>query len=261
MTTPTETLRKFAQAWRKAKTPGAQWSYWALRCVYKPLQFSMDARFRSLCYLRFLRAREVHQISNLTQYNRYPEIFNACKSLLTACKHPRILSFGCSTGEEISTLRDYFPSADLTGVDINPWNLKQCFKRLQQHHCSDTHMRFGPSEPAFLASQAPFDAIFCMAVLQRTANRDLATQESSNIYPFASFDRQLQELDRYLAVGGILVIASSDYRFSDARIASRYEAIDGAHGAWQNRPIYSKDNQKIRTRHYSEAVFRKCASL
>jgi tRNA G46 methylase TrmB len=62
-----------------------------------------------------------HQGPNTTALNRYPEIFTAAAA--AAPNAQRILSFGCSTGEECVTLASYFPSAQIVGTDINPVNL------------------------------------------------------------------------------------------------------------------------------------------
>jgi trans-aconitate methyltransferase len=64
-----------------------------------------------------------HQGPNRTALNRYPEVFAA-----PAPDARRILSFGCSTGEECVTLAEYFPKAEIVGADINPVILLQARK-------------------------------------------------------------------------------------------------------------------------------------
>ena len=51
-----------------------------------------------------------HQLVDWTAPNRYPEIFAAA-----AAAARRILSFGCSTGEECVSLAEYFPKAEIIG--------------------------------------------------------------------------------------------------------------------------------------------------
>jgi chemotaxis methyl-accepting protein methylase len=48
-----------------------------------------------------------------TAPNRYPEIFAAAVAAAAAAR--RILSFGCSTGEECVSLAEYFPKAEIIG--------------------------------------------------------------------------------------------------------------------------------------------------
>ena len=67
-----------------------------------------------------------HQGPNKTALNRYPEIFAAAAA--AAPNAQRILSFGCSTGEECVTLANYFPGAQIVGTDINPLNLLKARK-------------------------------------------------------------------------------------------------------------------------------------
>ena len=95
--------------------------------VAKRLASVLDGKLRGL--VRVIRRRKLaklialihpgfHQIPNTTALNRYPEIF-ACAAN-AAPDTRRILSFGCSTGEECVTLASYFPAAQIVGTDINP---------------------------------------------------------------------------------------------------------------------------------------------
>ena len=76
---------------------------------------------------------EKHQISKHTEYNRYPNIFHFSSNLIKKDDNPKqnndqiwILSFGCSYGHEVRTLRNiYFPSAFIVGVDIDEEIIKK----------------------------------------------------------------------------------------------------------------------------------------
>ena len=48
--------------------------------------------------------------------NRYPELFAALADRLRGIERPRVLSFGCSDGAELRSLRRYLPDADLIGI-------------------------------------------------------------------------------------------------------------------------------------------------
>ena len=124
----------------------------------------------------------LHQGPNKTSLNRYPEIFAAAVALLPAAF--RILSFGCSTGEECVTLADYFPAATIIGTDINPLNLWKARKFRSER------IRFVYAVDRLLKSLSPFDAVFCMAVL-RTPQREHISEH----YPFDRFEERVTFLE------------------------------------------------------------------
>ena len=99
-----------------------------------------------------------HQGPNTTALNRYPEIFTAAAA--AAPNAQRILSFGCSTGEECVTLASYFTSAQIIGTDINPVNLLKARKHRSEQ------IRFVYASDGALNEFGGFDAVFCMAVLR-----------------------------------------------------------------------------------------------
>ncbi len=96
----------------------------------------------------------------------------------------------------------------------------------------DDQISFVRSSPQALTRLAPFDAIFCMAVLQRTPHQieERGLTSLRRIYPFARFDEQVRQLDSWLRPGGLLVIHHTQYVFDHASVANRYEPLDGA--AW-----------------------------
>ena len=183
-------------------------------------RLAADPAYRSLMHARFF-SREHHQTAVLTGFNRYPEIFDECASLLGDGSELRLLSFGCSTGEEPVTLRHYFPSAVILGTDINGHNLKICRDLSPEYG-----LRFFKSTPSNINRNGPYNAIFCMAVLQRSPKVVEAQNlcDISKIYPFDKFERQLVELDAVLASGGLLVIEHTFYRLSDTVLVKGYRS-------------------------------------
>ena len=147
-----------------------------------------------------------HQGPNRTALNRYPEIFAAAAAAAPSAR--RILSFGCSTGEECITLADYFPEAQIIGADINPVVLLRAMK-----HRSN-RIRFVYASDAILGRYGGFDAVFCMAVLRSTGH-----------YPFDSFEERALFLETLVRPGGLLVIHNSRYRFGDTARRCSYEVI------------------------------------
>jgi 2-polyprenyl-3-methyl-5-hydroxy-6-metoxy-1,4-benzoquinol methylase len=153
-----------------------------------------------------------HQGPNKTSFNRYPEIFAAAAALLPGAL--RILSFGCSTGEECVTLADYFPAALIIGTDINPLNL------LKARKFQSERIRFVYAVDRVLKRLGTFDAVFCMAVLRTPKRKRIGKH-----YPFELFEERALFLETLVKPGGILVIHNATYRFSDTAHRGAYETI------------------------------------
>ncbi len=114
--------------------------------------------------LRWCKPRNLFQVNNCTQGNRYPVLFRLAREKLGDGPALQLLSFGCSTGEEVFTLRKYFPDATIKGIDINPHNISVCEQRLANNPDPKIHFELADSvkrEPV-----AAYDAIFCMAVFR-----------------------------------------------------------------------------------------------
>ena len=154
----------------------------------------------------------LHQGPNKTSFNRYPEIFAAAAALLPTAL--RILSFGCSTGEECVTLAEYFPTAMIIATDINPLNLWKA------RTFRSERIRFVYTLDRLLKRLSPFDAVFCMAVL-RTPRREHISEH----YPFERFEERVIFLDSLVRTGGLLIVHNASYRFSDTLSSSHYEMI------------------------------------
>lgn len=154
-----------------------------------------------------------HQGPNTTALNRYPEIFVAAAAAVPHAH--RVLSFGCSTGEECISLASYFPKAQIVGADINPVIVLKAMKK----HRSD-RIRFIYASDHILKRCGRFDAVFCMSVLRMPEPAHLSGQ-----YPFERFQERALFLESLVKPGGILVIHNSSYRFSDTAHHSRYEKI------------------------------------
>ncbi|MGA7372256.1 MAG: hypothetical protein WBW37_06525 [Methyloceanibacter sp.] len=154
-----------------------------------------------------------HQVPNKTAFNRYPEIFTAA-ALAVGPGALRILSFGCSTGEECVTLANYFPAALIIGTDINPLNLLKATKY------RNDRIRFVYAIDRRLTWFGGFDAVFCMAV-PRTSKRDHIAEH----YPFERFEERALFLESLVKPGGVLVIHNATYRFSNTSYRCAYETI------------------------------------
>ncbi|MGG7620247.1 hypothetical protein [Bacillus coreaensis] len=87
-----------------------------------------DKKHREIFFMQIFNGKNVHQTTSLTYMDRYPKIFTACQKYFEGKEDIKILSYGCSTGEEVLTLRRYFPNAQIIGVDINKQSLVTCSK-------------------------------------------------------------------------------------------------------------------------------------
>jgi hypothetical protein len=154
----------------------------------------------------------LHQAPNRTAFNRHPIIFTAAAAALPDAR--RVLSFGCSSGEECVTLADYFPKSEIIGADLNMLILLKARK-----HRSD-RIRFVYASDRTLSNFGGFDAVFCMSVLRTSARRRLA-----GLYPFEVFQERALFLESLVRPGGLLVFHNTTYRFGDTAYKYNYERI------------------------------------
>ena len=188
-------------------------------------RFLRRPRYRWRVLTAWLFRDRLHQTTELTWVDRYPEIFARASAELGGKPGARILSFGCSTGEEVITLRGYFPQAEIVGCEINPRS-----RRIARRRTAGTGARLIASANRLIAAHGPYDAIFCLAVLQRTPTLVMASgmDDISLHYPFGKYEDLLTFLDSCLVPGGLLAIEYSQYRFADASIAGGYAPLPGA---------------------------------
>lgn len=103
-----------------------------IRAIRKFWRLAVDQPYRDMTWLHVIRPSGAFQPFNDNEPNRYPGIFSFVQSTLGAASDIRVLSFGCSTGEEVFSLRQYFPRAVIKGLDINSGNIAACRRRLRQ---------------------------------------------------------------------------------------------------------------------------------
>lgn len=199
----------------------------------------VSARFRSE-YLTRRRYRDRHfQGITLTARNRSPLVFEECAKYLHSVTQPKLLSFGCSTGEEAFTLAEYMPKAIITGVDINEWCVRQCIRKN-----SSEKLRFYHRLSAEFEADSGYDAIFCIAVFQRGENKfkDRITEG----FTFEQFEKEISMLDAKLKPGGLMIIHQSDFSFADTGVASSYTPLPfEGNKKLLNRPLFDRDNRRV----------------
>ena len=235
-------LRTHANSSNPIVSSGIKLIYAVYRPIYICKKIYSDDRYRALLILRLFSRNELHQISNATAMDRYPGIFAACRNYFGTKQDLKILSFGCSTGEEVLTLRRYFPSAFITGAEINRRALSLCRK-----HKVDDKVNFVYSNTRNIRKHGPYDAIFCMAVLQRFHNRvkNERIRNLKEIYPFEKFDRQLSELDLCLRERGLLVLHHTQYVFDHSSVSRNYEPIKSDEQEVDYNPRFDRNSELL----------------
>ena len=237
-----QVLRKARKSNRIAIRFAAGAALAAWRCPRAPFQFCTDGIYRSTALLRLFRPGELHQTTCMTKMDRYPAIFSICRDYLSGRPNLRILSCGCATGEEVFTLRRYFPEAFLVGVEINRHSLS-----IAKRRTADDRMVFLSPDTETIQALGPFDAIFCMAVLQRQSTRveRERTPSLKKIYPFEKFDDKVMELDSWLKPSGLMIVHFSQYLFSDSSVAPRYTPLPSARNIPDTTLRFDRKSQQL----------------
>lgn len=186
------------------------------------------------------RPHELYQPGGRTDFDRYPELFGALRDGLAAVPQPRILSFGCSTGEELMTLASYIPAAKLAGIDINSHRLKEARRKVRGRS-----VRFWVAGSVGETDAGTFDAITCLSVLHRPETLHNWPADPTPYLSFATFERAVLDLDRHLRPGGILVLDYMSFRFIDTAAAVRYSAIYTLPAVGEPTKLYDRNNQPI----------------
>ncbi|MEO9131230.1 MAG: class I SAM-dependent methyltransferase [Sphingomonas sp.] len=175
---------------------------------------------------------------------------------LEAMIRPRILSFGCATGQEAFTLARYLPQAEIDALDINP----ACIVRARQtarRRPEAAAITFACASAPDPAKEAFYDAILCLSVLRHSRLEAEVPDVCDDIMRFERFIAATVELDRALRPGGLLVLWGCHFRFADTALASRYlvRRVPGVRP--QVPPFYGSDGRRLNIPFYQDFVFKK----
>lgn len=206
--------------------------------------------------LRPRRAGEF-QPARDTYADRYPRIFRFVQSELGAEARATLLSFGCSTGEEVFTLRGYFPNARIKGLDIAPANIAAARRRLDA--APDPALAFAVANSTESEPDEAYDAIFCMAVLRHGGLEDPRISRCDHLIRFEDFARTIADIARCLKPGGLLVIRHSNFRVSDTPAAGLFDTIMRDLLPMKPPRIFDPDNRVVPGLVYPDTVLRKRA--
>ena len=210
------------------------------------LRLAVTAEGRARLLTLILYRVEVHQTTPYTAEERYPELFDFAAS--TAPNARRILSFGCSTGEELSALRLRFPAAEIVGAEINPRSRRIAAMRMA-------------SDAGTMVIRTPrlagrFDMIFALAVFQREPHKveEMKLQDLSLWYGFDRFDATVGDLVDRLEPGGIMCVIHNQYRIEDLSVISDLVPIQQSPES--PGPFFARDGRRLTTA-TARTVFRK----
>lgn len=212
-----------------------------------------NSQERSTALLRLMKPQQLHQPTSYTKMDRYPAVFQECSSYMNARGRQklRILSFGCCTGEEVISLRRYFPQAIIVGAEINPASLKICRRREV-----DNQIFWVESEPEKIMEMGPYDIVFCMAVLEWKPEYVIRNgiTNLSKYYPFEKFQSMVEILDSYVKKEGLLVIQYTPYNLMDTSVAEYYrEHGITSYGCY----LFDKNSRLINEKCRRENIFEK----
>ena len=187
-----------------------------LRELWRRSRFDLGRRRRAPIDGRF-------QPYGHTLPDRYPWLFDFAKTALGGVPAPRLLSFGCSDGEEVLSLRSRFPSADIKGIDIDPANIGACVER--PGVAGDGRLSFEIGSNTAAEPAAHYDAIFCLAVLCHGDLVFTGARRSNRHLRFEDFEGAVADFARCLKPGGLLFLHTTNFRFADTAAARDFEVV------------------------------------
>ncbi len=229
------------------------WQHRAVEMVTTSISPFVRARHR---FGRWRVSPNRFQPFNHTLADRYPWLFSFARESLGDGPDRRLLSFGCSVGEEVFSLRRHFPAAWIKGIDIDPRNVAECRLRARRFGLTNADFAIGDSTAGEAAQS--YDAIFCLAVLCNGNLTASGAERCDPVLNFATFERMVEDFARCLRPGGLLCLVATNFRFCDTRIAAGFDVVLEIEPALLPPDVlFDRDNRLMKGVHYSEAVFRK----
>jgi Methyltransferase domain len=189
-----------------------------------------------------------------TRADRHPEFFVFIQRCFADTANPRLLSFGCSTGEEVFTLAEMLPHADVDGIDINP----VCVAKARRKTGKGMRLRVAFYCRDTIANAAEkYDAIFCLSVLRHARLDDERPEHCTEVMPFTRFERVVRDADFALKRGGFLIIWGSNFRFADTPYMARYDLVPISQKKPERGAFYGRDDRLLAIGQIDQWVFQK----
>lgn len=189
-----------------------------------------------------------------TQEDRYPDLFRLIRQRLDDGPGVRILSFGCSTGEEVFSLARYFRQAHVRGVDIDAGRIAECQTRWRREG-RDPRVSFACAGDVAREPAGSYDLVMAMAVFRHGALGSIPPDCSAWIR-FAAFEQAVAELASVLRPGGLLVIRHANFRFGDTEAARLFECVR-LEPVVAVSPIYGRDDRLMPGVAGDDGIYRK----
>lgn len=220
-----------------------------LREIWRSSRFEVRRRLRRPVAGRF-------QPYPYTLPDRYPWLFDFARDALERAPAPRLLSFGCSRGDEVFSLRGRWPQASIKGIDIDPANIQACL--IRKRLAGDDRMGFEVAASARTEPPGHYDAIFCLAVLCHGDLTVRRARRSDPLMRFETFERIVADFARCLRPGGLLFLHTTNFRFGDTAVADGFDVVLEARPE-QLAPdvIFDRDNRLMPGERYLPVGFRK----
>lgn len=215
-----------------------------VRWWHDPDLWALD---RSLARGTPLRVLQPH---TTTSEDRYPALFDRLAAELAGKKAPRVLSFGCSGGEEVRALRRRLPEAWLVGVDVNPRALARA--RHKDRHQRSSYLVGDRPPPG-----RPFDAVLALAVFRHGALGDAKPESCAGILPFARVAEAFAALDARLRPGGVLAWGNAHFRLADMPGGDRYALIEATADLDPFEVAYGPDDRRLPAAEERGGLYRK----
>lgn len=156
------------------------------------------------------------QTNNLTFLGRHWTEHRVLRRYFDSDRDLSILSFGCSTGEELLSMRALFPGARLFGCDVDWQNLLKARALL-----GNDALVFQSSDLA-IQEHGPFDIILCNSVLLASGSAPKATPTGINPTLWTDV---VSFLDSALKPGGVLQIINSNIPFRFHPVHTQYQSL------------------------------------
>lgn len=188
--------------------------------------------------------------------DRYPWLFSFAASHIGSRPDLRILSFGCSRGEEVFTLRRYFPTATIKGIDINSRNIAKCRARADAAHYKNITFEVAATTEA--EPTGTYDALFCLSVLCNGTLTALRAQRCDPVLYFEKFEWLVGDFARCLKPGALLAVHGANFRFGDTRVSQNFDMVLEADPA-QLAPdvLFDRNNRLMSGERYRPVAFEK----
>lgn len=208
---------------------------------------------RRSALLMWRRPRGLFQPYGTTQEDRYPELFQFFRQGIDDVPQTRILSFGCSTGDEVFSLARYFRQAQIHGIDIDSGRIRACLARWRREG-QDPRLSFACASDVTQEVSESCDLVMAMSVFRHGA-LGVSPTDCSAWIRFAEFDQVVGELARVIKPGGLLVILHANFRFGDTRAASWFDCVRSE--SVQISPIYDCNDRLMPGMPSDDGVYRK----